>query len=88
MEEAYKLALKSGRVYVSRVLNLSADTKPVMWARWCLPSFNPKCDQDRKGYLADADNSSCDTLICAYREKAAQTEAQSSPATQCIHMRT
>lgn len=30
-----------------------------LWGRWCLPSFNPKCDQFLKGALADIDNNLC-----------------------------
>ena len=40
-----------------------------MWARWCLPTVNPNCNQDLKGHFADADNSSCDTLVNEYRKK-------------------
>jgi len=70
MEEAYRLALKICRVNISRMSKSSSvDPSSVMWAQWCLPTFNPNCDQDRKGHLADADNSSCDTLIREYREK-------------------
>lgn len=68
MEEAYRLALKICRVNISRMFKSSSvDPGSVMWARWCLPTFNPNCDQDRKGHLADADNSFCDTLIREYR---------------------
>lgn len=41
--------------------------QPIVWARWCLPSFNPDCNQELKGRWADADNSCCDSLVRAYR---------------------
>ena len=69
MEEAYKLAFKIFRTHSSRLLKASNTDSNLMWARWCLPTFNPNCDQNLKGYLADADNSSCDTLIREYRER-------------------
>jgi hypothetical protein len=68
MKEAYKISIRIFKTNISRLFK-SSPVESVMWARWCLPTFNPNCDQDRKGHLADADNSSCDTLIREYRKK-------------------
>ena len=67
--ESYRFVFRLGKRYVSRIFDPPADPTTIMWARWCLPAFNPNCDQDRKGHLADADNSSCDTLIRSYRKR-------------------
>ena len=68
MEEAYKFVMRLSRMHPCKFFKQSS-SKSIMWARWCLPQFNPNCDQQRKGHLADADNSSCDTLISEYRKK-------------------
>lgn len=34
----------------------------IIWGRWCLPTYNPNCNQSLKGSLADYDNNLCDGL--------------------------
>jgi len=70
MEEAYKFVARIFKTNMSYIFNKSfTESRPVMWARWCLPTVNPNCNQDLKGHFADADNSSCDTLVNEYRKK-------------------
>lgn len=48
---------------------LKSSPPPIIWARWCLPTFNKHCDQLLKGSFADGDNSFCDSLIKKYKKK-------------------
>ena len=44
---------------VAHTLSPADSSTPITWGRWCLPTFNPGCDQQLKGHLADSDNSLC-----------------------------
>lgn len=60
MEEALRFATRVATRAVRNVFSPNAtEAKPVVWGRWCLPAFNPDCDQQLKGHFADADNSFC-----------------------------
>lgn len=69
MEEGLRFGLRVARRVTQRMALGNNAHSTVSWARWCLPSFNPNCDQQLKGHWADADNSCCDTLVLEYREQ-------------------
>ena len=73
MEEGLRLGLRVARRVTHRAALGNNEPPTVSWARWCLPSFSPTCDQQLKGRWADADNSCCDTLVREYRNKAKET---------------
>ena len=58
MEESITLAIRATRKFASKLWNTSSKNN-IVWARWCLPSFNSNCDQHLKGYWADIENSCC-----------------------------
>ena len=72
MEESLRYGFRVSRRVARQLVPSDTTSQTVAWARWCLPSFNPDCDQNLKGRFADADNSCCDTLVREYREKRAE----------------
>ena len=72
MEESLRYGFRVSQRVARRLAARGSSSQTVAWARWCLPSFNPDCDQNLKGRFADADNSCCDTLVREYREKRAE----------------
>ena len=89
MDEGLRYGWRVGQRAVRQLLPRAGPAQKVAWARWCLPSFNPDCDQNLKGRFADADNSCCDTLVREYREKQNGSDAALCPwenPTALVHL--